>query len=105
MGDLNIHHRIWLRHSRENTSRGAKLKEICDGAGLRQLIREPTRGDYLLDLVLTDYADVKVTLGPKIADHSALLVTVPDAMESRELPPRRLWHYADANWEAMAVPT
>ena len=30
IGDLNIHHAIWLRHSRGNTNRGYNLKEICD---------------------------------------------------------------------------
>ena len=51
MGDMNIHHRRWLRHSNDNTSLGAQLKEVCDDHALRQLIREPiTQLSLLLPL-------------------------------------------------------
>ena len=48
-GDLNVHHRSWLRFSREDTTRGRHLKEICDNYGHRQLISQSIRGEYLLD--------------------------------------------------------
>jgi len=54
-GDLNTHHTSWLRFSNGNTPRGAKLKHVCDVHGLRQIVKQPTRGPYLLDLVLTDF--------------------------------------------------
>ena len=98
-GDLNVHQRSWLRYSREDTTRGNHLKEICDKYGLRQLVSVPTRGDYLLDLVLSNQSDIKVHLGPKIADHSCLLVCISDIMESRNMPFRRVWHYRDADWK------
>ena len=51
-GDLNTHQRSWLRYSSSDTPRGHALKETCQDFGLRQFIDQPTRGDYLLDLVL-----------------------------------------------------
>ena len=52
-GDLNVHHRKWLRFSNDNTTVGADLKAFSDYFGLWQAVREPTR-KYLLDLNLTD---------------------------------------------------
>jgi len=44
---------------------------------LQQLVREPTRYEYLLDLFLTDVAGAKVRVGPIIADHNFLLASNP----------------------------
>ena len=53
-GDLNVHHRKWLRFSNDNTTVGTDLKAFSDYFGLWQAAREPTRNQYLLDLVSTD---------------------------------------------------
>ena len=79
VGDLNVHHVSWLRFSNADTPRGRHLKEFCDGQGLRQLVSQPTRGDYLLDLVLSSNANVQVSVEGKIADHACLHIKVPDA--------------------------
>ena len=100
-GDLNVHHKSWLKYSREDTSRGRELRDICSHQGLFEKVGKPTRGEYLLDLVLSNNVEVKARLGPKLADHSAILVTVPDVIEVRELPPRVIWQFDDANWEAI----
>ena len=44
---------------------------------MQQLVREPTRGQYLLDLYLTDVVGTKVEVGPTIADHKFILARVP----------------------------
>ena len=46
VGDFNIHHRKWLRFSNANTADGETLHEMCQEFGLRQLVQEPTRGNY-----------------------------------------------------------
>ena len=101
VGDINTHHKSWLRFSREDTPRGAKLKHVCDTHGLKERVRKPTRGPYLLDLVLTDHPQIDVVIGAKIADHSSLLLHVPDSFEERTMGSRHVWHYRDANWEEM----
>ena len=90
-----------MKHSREDTPRGSKLKHVCDTHGLKEIVRKPTRGPYLLDLVLTDHDNTNVRLGPKLADHSSLLIQVSDAYEARVLGTRHFWHYRDADWLAM----
>ena len=100
-GDLNVHQVSWLRFSREDTARGGKLKHICDTHGLKQIVKQATRGPYLLDLVLLDNSAVKAKLGKMIADHSSLIIHVPDGFEERKFDDRHVWHYRDANWTAM----
>ena len=87
--DLNIHHRSWLRHSREDTTKGRRLKEICDCHDIKQMMTGPTRGDYLLDLALASHADLKIRIGPKIADHASIFNTIDDSLETRVLVPAK----------------
>ena len=77
------------------------MRRVSGEHGLRQIVNVPTRGDYLLDLVLTNHIDVKYSLGPKISDHFSLLINLPDSMEDREMSSRTIWHYRDANWQAI----
>ena len=74
------------------------MQHVCQQHGLKQLVRKATRGDYLLDLVLTDSSHASVRLGPKIADNSSLLVSVKSMLELRDLGRRHVWHYRDADW-------
>lgn len=60
-----------------------------------------SRRTYLLDLFLSDHPAVKAKLDNKIADHSFLVVHVPDGFEERKFGERHVWHYRDANWTAM----
>ena len=76
MGDMNVHQQRWLIHSHSNTFEGSLLKEVCDDHALQQLIREPTREEYLLDLCLTDLSQCRAQTLPRIADHKGLLVTL-----------------------------
>ena len=88
VGDLNTHQVSWLRFSNGDTQRGRMLKEVCDDFGLRQFVSQPTRGEYLLDLVLGSSNNLKTKICAQMSDHASVLVEVPDAMELRNLPPR-----------------
>ena len=99
--DVSVHHFRWLRFSSGNTRSGTKLQELCGQHGLRQLVDQPTREQYLLDLVLSDLDDIKCVVLPKLADHSSLFIQVPDSLEVRPLPPREVWDFAHANCSAM----
>ena len=78
------------------------LANKCADAGLSQIIKEPTRGLYLLDVCIIDMADtLKVWLLPKISDHRGLLIEVRTGIPVTEKVPRTIWHYKSANWAAM----
>ena len=66
IGDMDVHNTSWLRFSSRDSVEGRELEAICCEHGLRQLVTKPTRGLYLLDLVLSDLASCircKVVLG------------------------------------------
>ena len=46
VGDINVHHIRWLRHSSRNSSEGTALRHVCQDLGFQQLVKDPTRGDY-----------------------------------------------------------
>lgn len=101
LGDLNIHHIRWLRYSNDNTPQGENMHQISHDFDLQQLVREPTRGDYLLDLCLGDIPDCKNKVIPYIADHKGLVIHLPmNAPVVKDLP-RRVWHFRGAAWRDM----
>jgi hypothetical protein len=64
-------------------------------------VKQPTRDNYLLDLVLSDMQSIGTKVVAKIAVHQGVKITIPDSLETRALPLRHVWHYRDAEWEAM----
>ena len=100
-GDLNIYHARWLRHSNGNSIQGADLKVVCDNFCLQQLVRDPTREQYLLDLYLTDIPATKSKVGPYIADHRMLLATLPLPETQTLQISRQRFNVRKANWDAL----
>ena len=58
---------------------------------MSQLVREPTRNEYLLDLVCTDICKSTVTVLPRIADHKSLLVKLPIPEVLERSVKREVW--------------
>ena len=77
------------------------MKNLCDYFGMWQCVREPTRKDYLLDLVLTDIQKVSVRVLPYVADHKGVLakLSCPEILESSF--EREVWDLASADWEEL----
>ena len=99
VGDLNIHHIRWLKYSRENSLIGSEMKIFCDFHGLFQIVKEPTRNDYLLDLAITDIVGAKVHVLPQIADHNAVKIVLPYPDIKEETLTHTVWHLKNANWK------
>ena len=96
---MNVHHTRWLRFSNGESPAGIHLKRVCDEADLRQLVKEPTREQYLLDLCLTDMEQVTIQVKPKIADHQSLLASVKCSSFVHHVTQRQVWHYKGAAWQ------
>ena len=62
LGDLNVYHRRWLKFFNTNSWEGGVLCSTCKEIGLTQLIREPTREEHLLDLVLSSVLEMKTVV-------------------------------------------
>ena len=104
VGDFNVHNQVWLRYSRGNSAEGKALERVCDRFGLKQLIREPTRLDNLLDLLITDMPNVEHTLLREIVvnDHKGIWFDVDIAVPLSVACNRWVWRWDAANWDAMA---
>ena len=98
VGDFNVHNRKWLVHSARNSPEGKALEETCSDLGLRQLVREPTRENYLLDLVLTDLEGVSCKVLPGVADHALVSATLKLQVPKTEAVEREVWVFSKANW-------
>ena len=85
--------------SNADTREGEFLKEICDDYGLQQIIKQPTRGPYLLDLCLTDLTDNKLSILPRIADHNAILFSLKIPVPKKLNVCRKVWHFRGAAWD------
>ena len=101
VGDMNVHHASWLRFSARISTEGQKLETFCDDVGLRQIVKSATRGDHLLDLALTDLVEAKCRVLPRIADHSALWITLPLRVPKVANHNRLVWQFAQADWEGL----
>ena len=81
-----------------NTIEGEILQSICCDFNLQQFGNKPTRGQYLLDLVMTNLPDCKIEVLPMIADHQCVLVHVPMRICLNTVTSRWGWIYSQANW-------
>ena len=68
---------------------------------VRQLVRKPTRGEYLLGLAMTDLDEAKCKVLPKIADHKGLWARLPLPVPRSISLVRTVWNYRDADWEGL----
>ena len=77
------------------------MRDLCLKEGLRQLVRRPTRGEHLLDLAITDIESAAVSICPKIADHSAIIVQLKLMLPERSLHCRKVWSFSKADWDGL----
>ena len=102
IGGMNVHHKSWLTFSNGTSIAGRALHDVCFRLGLQQCVHRPTRGKYLLDLVLTDLDSIlKTTILPMVADHNAVLSTIRANVLQSVAKKRKVWEYDAANWDGM----
>ena len=101
VGDLNVHHKSWLSFSSGTTPCGETMRQVISSMGLKQVVKKPTRGPYLLDLVLTDLPGVKAEVMPKIADHNLVQICIPFATPTETIVKRDVWQFRSADWDRL----
>ena len=101
VGDLNVHHKHWLQHSSGISQAGELLRQTAAEIGLKQAVKHPTRGKYLLDLALTDIPEVDIVVLPAVADHKLIQVTLSLPIVEEICFPRKIWLYQEADWDRM----
>ncbi len=99
MGDFNVHEAAWLRYSDGSTPEGRALQSFSNIVGLDEKVGAPTRGDYLLDLVLSDLGgDLKCKVLSGVSDHEAVLGTVAFGVPEVHSIEREFFDYKSAPW-------
>ena len=102
LGDLNVHEVSWLRYSSGTSIEGRELHGVCAAHGFEEHVRKPTRGEYLLDLVLSDLGSaVKAKVIPGIADHCAILGSLSFPLPEIAFVEREICQYSKANWQGL----
>ena len=102
LGDLNVRSIRWLTHPARESVEGRLLCDISDQLGLRQIVKEPTRGKYILDLVPTDVPDCTAKPGAAVADHKSVLTRVQFKIPETASHNREVWHFSEADRERVA---
>lgn len=77
------------------------MQEICHRCSLTQWVREPTREEYLLDLVLSDMHSLKIEVLPPIADHRLVLTHMKMRVPEVETRRREVWSFRNADWDGL----
>ena len=77
------------------------LKATCDELGFDQKVRQPTRNDNLLDLVLTDIQRVQTQTAPPISDHNLVIAKINLKVPERERFSSEVWQFRNADWESL----
>ena len=104
VGDMNVHNVGWLRFSSRDSTEGLLLEEVCCTLGLKQHVKAPTRGAYLLDLVLSDFESgvrCKVIPGIHEEDHDAVLTSVDVSVAESEPVKRKVYDFKKADWNKL----
>ena len=103
IGDLNVHQPSWLLYSSHNTPEGSKLGEVRRERGLFDHVRQPTRNNYLLDLVLSNMVNVSTSVFffQGICDHSLVLVRLNFSVLDTVAIQRDVWNFRSADWNEL----
>ena len=103
VGDLNVHHKHWLKRSVSVSVEGSLLYRFCCDNGFRQLVKEQTHEDgNILDLVLTDLSELeRVEILPRISDHNVVRCFANLAVPISAPRSRTVFEFDVANWPAI----
>ena len=102
IGDMNVWHKSWLKHSPADTADGENLHRICKTNSLKQLVTEPTRGANLLDLALSSVpASSSAKVLSAISEHSSVLLRLDVPMPRINTLDRTVWDLARADWKSL----
>ena len=101
-----MHHNTWLKYSNGISPEGKELEVVCAAHGMKQCVKDPTRGEYLLDLVLSDFSSsIECAVVPGILDkdHRAVIADISLCISSSPASTRKCFNFGKANWKKQKV--
>ena len=98
VGDFNVHSIRWLKYSSHESSEASALQQICQKFSFVECVRRPTRGNHLLDLVLSDIADcIDISILSAVSDHNMILIHFAKYFDIERAEIRQAFDYKFAN--------
>ena len=110
-GDFNAGGINWdnctVDHDAKNRPLKEKLTSILDEAGLKQMQREPTRGQNLLDLFCCNKPSLIKSINsiPGISDHNIVLADCKLKPSIITKPQRKIYQWSKADWRSIREQT
>ena len=110
-GDFNAGGINWdlctVDHDTSNRTLKEKLLSILSEAGLKQMQREPTRGQNLLDLFCCNKPSLvkSITSIPGISDHNIVLADCKLKPSIIIKPQRKIYQWSKADWHSLREQT
>ena len=101
VGDFNVHQKNWLRHSERNSQEGRELQDVASMHGLVQSVKEPTRENVLLDLVLSDCENLSSSVIPGFSDHKGTKSVIKFEVPEEEFIERECFNYTKTDWSKL----
>lgn len=106
VGDMNVHSEQWLVLSDGESPEGTELETVCAAHGMKQCVKQPTRGDNLSDLVLSDLGSgerCSVHLGILDKDHRSVIAEVDICIVVSAPNPRECFDCCKATWDGLRL--
>ena len=112
-GDFNLPSIEWGDevNTRDPPSYGREINsrfiDVCDELGLTQVVRDPTRENNILDLMLVTSPDrcVDIRVNPVISDHDAVCLTYEGRVNINKKKPRTLFLFKRADMSSLMPPS
>ena len=104
-GDFNAHNREWLGSPRTSAA-GEAAEDMCCVHGLRQHVTSATRGENILDLVMSDVPGaVSTTTQPPLgrSDHAVVIADFQLTASVDQPTTRTVWRYQRADWPRLSA--
>ena len=98
VGDFNVHSIRWLKFSSHESSEASALQQICQKFSFVKCVQRSTRGNHLLDLILSDIADyIDISILPPVANHNMILIHFAKHFDIEPAEMRQIFDYKFAN--------
>ena len=102
-GGLNAHHpKLQHKVTGKTNSAGRRLNKLSMEFMLKQVVRKPTRGDAILDMILTNMGDYIATeVGAEFSDHRIVHATLKLPCATPQAQDIIMWDCSSVCWASL----
>lgn len=110
-GDFNLGHIDWsipaVIPGKPDHAQHISIIDIINDFSLEQIVNKPTRGERILDLILTNkptsFNDSKILPPIGKSDHDIVFVECNISLKRQRKPTRTIFKYRQSNWDKIKI--